>query len=118
MVARTQHWHGPFPQAFALAVKQLTTAFTPSAIIALGLVALRRYLAPEAAAYLSNWVIALLTIASIPILLTLKIQHREWSERRRAAACGAKLPVRWAGKWLGGLDLLLIKLKPTFLSAP
>ena len=106
MVARNQHWHGPFPQAIALAVKQLTAAFAPSAITALGLIALRRRLSPGAVAYLPGWVIALSAVASIPALLTIKIKHRQWAEKRKAAACGASLPVHKTGKWFGNVDII------------
>ncbi|KAI0090121.1 cytochrome P450 monooxygenase pc-3 [Irpex rosettiformis] len=107
MVERNQHWHGPLPQALALAIKQLTIAFTPSVVTALGLIALRRRLSPEIAAkYLPGWVIALSAITSIPALLTLKIKRREWSEKRKAAAYGATLPVRRLGKQIGNIDIM------------
>ncbi len=106
MVARNQHLYGPFPQALALATKQLVVAFTPSAITALGLIAARRRLPPASTAYLPGWVIALSAIASIPLLATIKVKHREWSERRRAAAYGASLPVQRLGKWFGSLDII------------
>ncbi len=111
MVARNQHFHGPFPQALALAAKKLAVAFAPSAITALGLIALRRRLPSNSAAYLPGWVIAILTIISIPVLLTIKVKHRQWSERRRAAAHGASLPVQRNGKWFANVDVIGMMFK-------
>ncbi|KAI0779175.1 cytochrome P450 monooxygenase pc-2 [Irpex lacteus] len=110
MVARNQHFHGPFPQALALAARKLAVAFAPSAITALGLIALRRRLTSNAA-YLPGWVIAILTIISIPLLLTIKVKHRQWSERRRAAAHGASLPVQRNGKWFANVDVIGMMFK-------
>lgn len=55
---------------------------------------------------LPTWPVTLLTVASTPLTILVRVWYRQWKYQRAAARLGAIMPPRWVGKKLGNLDIL------------
>ncbi|GJE84276.1 cytochrome P450 pc-3 [Phanerochaete sordida] len=93
----------PEPLALRIIAYELYYILTPVLPAALALVLLQRW--TDVA--LPTWAVAALALLSLPVAHAITIYRNQWVMARKAARMGAVLPPRLAGKWLGGIDLLV-----------
>ena len=92
----------PEAQVVSLVAYLLIRLSTPPAASATILVLLTRFTNVK----LPTWYIVLLSIASLPACLMVRVLYVSWHIERKAARLGATLPPRLKGLKFGNIDIL------------
>ncbi|KAM5534915.1 hypothetical protein V8D89_011470 [Ganoderma adspersum] len=99
MPSPTSRLFGPgFSPVFLWILSQLTPAAT--------IVVAARVLHSFDVIYIPTFLVAFISVLSIPLVRVVHVLSRRWSIRRRAARMGAVLPPSWDGEKFGNLDLV------------
>ncbi|KAJ3806004.1 cytochrome P450 monooxygenase pc-1 [Lentinula lateritia] len=96
----------------------ITRALAFPSFFAVGVVAVRRFLETHASLVLPTWIFVIISILSLPTLITCRILLRDWRQRRDAAAIGARIAPRVKGKWFANLDLLKMMMNNYYKGYP
>jgi len=75
------------------------------------LVVILRHFTDEFDFFIPTWLLVCLSTLTVPFYVTTRIIYNEISERRQAAAVGARLAPKAQGKWIGNLDILTTMMK-------
>ncbi|KAJ3013411.1 hypothetical protein NUW54_g1605 [Trametes sanguinea] len=95
--------YGRMPPGLSFLLGRLAIYFAPAMAVAVIIKALIDVLLDVE---VSNTLIIVATLLSVPAEYASRILFHSWSVRRRAASLGAILPPRWDGRSVGNFDLL------------
>ncbi|KAJ3878017.1 cytochrome P450 monooxygenase pc-1 [Lentinula edodes] len=96
----------------------ITRALAFPAFFTVGVVAVRRFLETHTNLVLPTWIFVIISVLSLPALITCRILLRDWRQRRDAAAIGARIAPRVKGKWFANLDLLKMMMNNYYKGYP
>lgn len=96
----------------------ITRALAFPAFFTVGVVAARRFLETHTNLVLPTWIFVIISVLSLPALITCRILLRDWRQKRDAAAIGARIAPRVKGKWFANLDLLKMMMNNYYKGYP
>ncbi|KAF8829968.1 hypothetical protein HHX47_DHR2000231 [Lentinula edodes] len=96
----------------------ITRALAFPAFFTVGVVAVRRFLETHTNIVLPTWIFVIISVLSLPALITCRILLRDWRQKRDAAAIGARIAPRVKGKWFANLDLLKMMMNNYYKGYP